>query len=128
MICFLNKEIIFAFHEDQIKTYGGEPGIRDEGLLESALAQPKASFDEDYLHKNIFEMAAAYEFHVCKNHPFFNGNKRTALVAMYTFLYRNGFHLKMAKKSLYAVIIDLAEGKVEKKELASLLKEHCEER
>lgn len=124
MIKFLDKKTILVFHQDQIETYGGSPGIRDEGLLDSALAQPQASFDGEYVHKNIFEMAAAYGFHICKNHPFYDGNKRTALIAMYTFLYVNGYQLKADKKSLYAVVMDLANEKVEKKELAAYLTKH----
>ncbi len=128
MIKFLDKQTILAFHRDQVKTYGGKKGVRDEGLLESALAQPEASFGGKYMHKTIFKMVAAYGFHICKNHPFFDGNKRTALVAMYTFLYVNGYRLEADKKSLFAVMIDLANGKLEKAELANFLKENTEER
>lgn len=128
MIKFLEKETVLAFHEDQIKIYGGKPGIRDEGLLESALAQAEASFGGEYIHKTIYEMAAAYGFHICQNHPFYDGNKRTALIAMYTFLYVNGYRLQADKKSLFAIVIDLASGNVEKEELAAYLEEHCEER
>lgn len=128
MIKFLDKETVLAFHRDQVNTYGGKQGVRDEGLLESALAQSQASFDGDYVHDSIFKMAAAYGFHICKNHPFFDGNKRTALVAIYTFLYVNGYHLQADKKSLYAVMIDLANGKLEKEELAKFLEEDTKER
>jgi len=121
---FLDKKTILAFHQDQIETYEGSSGIRDEGLLDSALAQPQASFDGEYIHENIFEMAAAYGLHICKNHPFYDGNKRTALIAMYTFLYVNGYRLKADKKSLFAIVMDLANGKVEKKEIAAYLKKH----
>lgn len=89
MIKFLDKETILAFHRDQIKTYGGKQGLRDEGLLESALAQPPTTYEGEYGHENIFQMAAAYGFHISKNHPFFDGNKRTSLVAIYTFLFVN---------------------------------------
>ena len=128
MIKFLDKETILAFHRDQVKTYGGKQGIRDEGLLESAHAQPQASFGGEYVYSNIFEMAAAYGFHICKNHPFFDGNKRTALVAIYTFLYVNGYRLQADKKGLYAVIIDLTNGKLEKEELAKFLEENTKDR
>ncbi|WP_234567858.1 type II toxin-antitoxin system death-on-curing family toxin [Rhodohalobacter sp. 614A] len=128
MIKFLNKETLLTFHEDQVRMYGGKQGIRDEGLLESALAQPEASFGGEYVHKTIYEMAAAYGFHICQNHPFFDGNKRTALIAMYTFLFVNGYRLQADKKSLYAIVIDLASGNVEKKELAAYLEEHCLEK
>lgn len=128
MIKFLEKATILAFHRDQIKTYGGKQGIRDDGLLESALAQPKISIGGEYVHSTIFEMAAAYGFHICMNHPFYDGNKRMALVAIYTFLYVNGHHLQADKKSLYAAIFDLANGKLEKEELAEFLKENTKER
>lgn len=128
MIKFLNKETLLAFHEDQVRMYGGKQGIRDEGLLESALAQPEASFGGEYVHKTIYGMAAAYGFHICQNHPFYDGNKRTALIAMYTFLFVNGYRLQADKKSLYAIVIDLASGNVEKKELAAYLEEHCLEK
>lgn len=128
MIKFLDKKAILAFHRDQIESYGGSQGIRDEGLLESALAQPQASFGGEYVHEGLFEMAAAYGFHICQNHPFYDGNKRTALIAMYTFLYVNGYRLAADKKSLFAIIIDLANGNVAKKELASYLEQHSTER
>lgn len=128
MIKFLDKKTILAFHKDQIETYGGKQGLRDEGLLESALAQPQASFGGNYVHDSIFKMAAANGFHIAKNHPFFDGNKRTALVAMYTFLYVNGYQLEANKKSLYAVMIDLANGKIKKDELADFLEGNTKER
>lgn len=128
MIKFLDKETILTFHRDQVKTYGGKKGVRDEGLLESALAQPQASFGGEYNHSSIFEMAAAYGFHLCRNHPFFDGNKRTALVVIYTFLWVNGYRLQADKRSLYAVMIDLAEGKLEKEELAEFLEKNARER
>ena len=121
MIKFLDTETILTFHKDQVKTYGGKQGLRDEGLLESALAQPRASFGGEYVHDTIFKMAAAYGFHIGKNHPFLDGNKRTALVAIFTFLFVNGYRLRADKKSLYAVMIDLANGKLEKEELAKFL-------
>ncbi|TVR30704.1 MAG: type II toxin-antitoxin system death-on-curing family toxin [Balneolaceae bacterium] len=128
MIKFLKIEMILSFHDDQINQYGGNPGIRDKGLLESALAQPEASFGGEYVHKDIFEMAAAYGFHICKNHPFIDGNKRTALIAMYTFLYVNGWQLKADKKVLYATIMELASGNLTKEELTDFLKKHSEKR
>lgn len=124
MIRFLDITTILIFHENQIQNYGGTKGIRDEGLLESAMAQAKQSFGGEYIHSNIFEMAAAYGFHICKNHPFFDGNKRTTLVAMYTFLFVNGWRLVAEKKVLYATIMALASGNLEKVELADFLKEH----
>ena len=128
MIRFLDKSTILIFHEHQIKTYGGSPGIRDEGLLESALAQAEQSFGGEYVHSTIFEMAAAYGFHICKNHPFFDGNKRTALVAMYTFLHVNGWKIVADKKVFYATVMALASGNLEKAELTKFLEENSEKR
>jgi len=128
MIRFLKKETVLIFHRDQIKRYGGKEGLRDENLLESALSQPQASFGGEYVHEDIFHMAAAYGFHICQNHPFFDGNKRTALIAMYTFLYVNGYKIVADKKSLYAVVMDLANGKVTKEELRVFLENHSEKR
>lgn len=124
MIKFLNKSLILTFHQDQIDRYGGKPGVRSEELLESALAQPQASFGGEYVHEDIFHMAAAYGFHICQNHPFFDGNKRTALIAIYTFLFVNGFQINADKKTLYAVILDLANGKITKDELTDFLRAH----
>ncbi|MFU8813130.1 MAG: type II toxin-antitoxin system death-on-curing family toxin [Balneolaceae bacterium] len=128
MIKFLKKEIILAFHQDQFDLYGGKPGIRDEKLLESALGQPQASFEGEYVHKDLFYMAAAYGFHLWQNHPFYDGNKRTALIAMYMFLYVNGYQIIADKKSLFAIMMDLANGKVKKEELAEYLKKHSKKR
>lgn len=128
MIKFLDKATIIAFHNDQIEKYGGSKGVRDENLLESALAQPEATFDGEYVHEDIYMMAAAYGFHICSNHPFYDGNKRTALIAMYTFLYVNGFQVNADNKSLYAIMMDLASGKVEKSELAAFLRDNVTER
>lgn len=128
MIRFLDKNTLLIFHKDQLERYGGKQGLRDEGLLESALAQPQASFGGEYVHQYLFHMAAAYGFHICQNHPFFDGNKRTALISMYMFLYVNGYKLIADKKSLFALIMDLANGKVTKEELTEYLKKHSEKR
>lgn len=128
MIKFLDKETILLFHQDQLGRYGGKAGIRDEKLLSSALAQPEASFDGKYIHNDLFHMAAAYGYHLCLNHPFIDGNKRIALVAMYTFLYVNGYQLVADKKSLFAVIMDLANGRVSKEELRDYLEKNSRKR
>ncbi len=74
---FLTLDEVIEIHRDMIERYGGSFGIRDEGLLESAVAMPQAGFGEQYLHADVFEMAAAYLFHIVRNHPFVDGNKRT---------------------------------------------------
>ena len=122
MIRFLEKSTLLIFHEDQLRQYGGKSGIRDMGLLESALAQPEASFGGDYVHQDLFHMAAAYGYHICQNHPFFDGNKRTALIAMYMFLFVNGHRLKADKKNLFAVMMGVAQGLIDKDSLADFLR------
>ena len=124
MIKFLDKETILYFHTDQIKKYGGSYGIRDENLLESALAQPQATLKGDYLHKNIYEMASAYGYHLCKNHPFIDGNKRISLIAMYTFLFVNGYELKMDEKEIYLLIMGVANNSISKEELTEYIKKY----
>lgn len=124
MITFLDKETVLAFHQDHIDIYGGDYEIEDEDVLESVLQEAGASSDGMYVHKNLFGMASYYGYHFCLKRPFADGNKRTALISIYTFLYVNGYRLKADKKSLYAIITDLSKGKVEISELAAYLKEH----
>ena len=106
-INFIPKQVILHFHEQLIELYDGTTGIRDEQLLESALEQPRSSFAGSFLHESIFEMAAAYGFHICKNHPFVDGNKRISLVAMDTFLQKNGHEITASEKEIYKIIIPL---------------------
>lgn len=119
---FLTLAEIIEIHVDQIGRYGGRQGIRDLGLLESALAQPEASFAGEWLHGDIFEMAAAYAFHLCANHPFFDGNKRTALAAALVFLEINGVSIIDPRQRLLAATLKMASGRLSKKTLADLLK------
>jgi death on curing protein len=129
MIKFLKKAAILTFHRDQLKRYGGKEGIRDENLLESVLSHPTTGgYEGEYVHKDLFHMAAAYGFHLCQNHPYYDGNKRTALIAIYTFLYVNGYQIVADKKSLYAIMMDLAQGEVTKDELRDYLKKNSKKR
>ena len=120
-IVFLPKKIIIYFHEQLIDLYGGTLGIRDAGLLDSALEQPKVMFGGSYLHDSLAKIAAAYGFHICKNHPFIDGNKRIALVAMDTFLQKNGYEISASEKDVYEVIIKLASGDITKVEFTGWL-------
>ena len=79
--------MVLAIHARQIEKFGGTPGLRDEGLLDSALAQPQATFDQQWLHPTIPEQAAAYLYHLAMNHPFVDGNKRTALEILSNLVY-----------------------------------------
>ena len=121
---FIPKEIVLTIHADLLQRYGGEPGLRDIGLLESALAQPKMTFGGKHVHKTLFEKTAAYGFHVCKNHPFVDGNKRVAFVLMDIFLQKNGWEIVSPEEEGYRMIMNLASGKMTKAQLSTWLKEH----
>jgi death-on-curing protein len=123
-INFIPKDVILHFHEQLIQLYGGSLGIRNEQLLDSALEQPKTTFNGSYLHDNIFKMAAAYGFHLCKNHSFVDGNKRIALVAMDIFLQKNGHEITAPEKEAYKIIIALSSGELSKDELTNWLKKN----
>ena len=118
---FLPKHIIIYFHQQIISLYGGTLGLRDEGLLDSALEQPRAMFDGSYLHDSLVKMAAAYGFHICNNHPFIDGNKRVALVAMDAFLQKNGFEISSSEKDIYEIMMNLASGTITKADLTDRL-------
>jgi death-on-curing protein len=94
--------------QDQIRRYGGTYGVRDIGLLSSALAMPASSFEGKYLHKDLFEQAAAYAFHICQNHPFVDGNKRTGLATALVFLSINGIELDDLHEELYRPMMDVS--------------------
>ncbi len=121
---FIPKDVVLIIHADLLQRYGGEPGLRDAGLLDSALAQPKMTFSGKYIHKTLFDKAAAYGFHVCKNHPFVDGNKRVAFVLMDIFLQNNGWEICPTEEEAYAIMMNLASGKLQKSQLSAWLKEH----
>lgn len=109
-------------HSDQIERYGGEPGLRDRGLLESAVATPQATFGGDLLHTDLAEIAAAYLFHLASNRPFVDGNKRTATAAALVFLEINGCSMDIPDEELFGFVIRLADGRVRKPEVADFLR------
>jgi death-on-curing protein len=127
-IKFLNKEIILFFHRSLIRQYGGSSGLRNEDLLESALSQAQMTMNGEYLHQDIFEMAATYGFHLCKNHAFVDGNKRIALVAIDTFLQLNGWELIAGEKETYVIMLQLAAGGLTKQELTEWIKNNVKAR
>jgi death-on-curing protein len=120
---FLELEDVLEFHEELLALHGGETGVRDLGLLESALAQPRAMFGGEYLHGDLFLMAAAYAFHIAENQPFVDGNKRTALVTALTFLELNGFSVDALSDRLYLAMLAVGDGRLDKAGLALLLRE-----
>jgi death-on-curing protein len=110
-IYFLTLDDVLEIHNDQIKRYGGKTGIRDQGLLLSAIAQPFSTFDGQYLHKTISDKAGTYLFHICQNHPFIDGNKRTALVSALMFLAMNNCPIDYEETALEQLVRAVAEGK-----------------
>lgn len=121
-LLFLTLAEVIEVHADQITRYGGDSGVRDLGLLESALAQPEASFAGEWLHGTLYEMAAAYAYHLCQNHPFIDGNKRTALACALIFLELNGIRIQDPKGFLKNAMLNVASGKMHKAELSNLLR------
>ena len=119
---FLTLAEAIEIHADQIHRYGGQAGLRDLALLESALAQPEASFAGEWLHRDHYEMAAAYAYHLCQNHPFIDGNKRTALAAGLVFLELNGITILDPRGRLKNAMIRIASGKMSKENFAKLLR------
>lgn len=104
------EQVVLAIHADQIQRFGGMPGVRDEGLLESALAQPFAAFGGQELYPSIPEKAARYGFGIIKNHPFADGNKRTGAALIFAFLRGNDYRFKPRTREFYDVIIAVADG------------------
>ncbi|MBD0309397.1 MAG: type II toxin-antitoxin system death-on-curing family toxin [Microcoleus sp. T1-bin1] len=115
---FLSLDEVLELHADQISSFGGTPGVRDEGLLESALAQPQATFGGQFLHPTISEQAAAYLYHIAMNHPFIDGNKRTAFAVMDTFLRLNSCALNLTDDRAYDLVMRVARGTMTKEELS----------
>ena len=122
---FLSLEQALALHADQIQRYGGGLGLRDLGLLQSALAMPKASFSGQYLHPTPHEMAAAYLFHLVQNHPFLDGNKRIGLAATIAFLGLNDTWLEADPTELLETVMKTARGEIGKPEIAVFLRDRC---
>jgi death-on-curing protein len=119
---WLDVRDAIAYHAEQIAQFGGQAGVRDQGLLDSAMARPrnKAVYDKP----TIFELAAAYAFGIARNHPFLDGNKRTALVCAFAFLELNGFEVKAPEPDAVLTFLALAEGKLAEDALAAWLKQH----
>lgn len=124
MAIFLTLDEVLEIHQDQIANYGGSPGLRDPGLLKSAIAQPESTFEGKYLHHGIFHMAAAYLFHICQNHPFEDGNKRAAFMAAFVFLDINGYSFEAPEDEVEPFVRGVAEGKATKEQIRDFLEHH----
>jgi death-on-curing protein len=115
---WIQQQIVIAAHAESLAEHGGPPGIRDIGMLESALARPKNLYAYSETEPSLCRMAAAYAFGIAANHPFVDGNKRTALIASITFLKLNGLEVTAEKADRYLTFYGLAAGTVTEDELA----------
>lgn len=122
-ILFLTLAETIDIHNNQIEIYGGKAGIINFSLLSSALAIPESTFDGKYLNSDLIEMAAAYIYHLCQNHPFVDGNKRVALVCGLVFLDFNGVSIQDPKGELYTMMMKVASGKGDKSYIVGVLRE-----
>lgn len=116
-IVFLSVEDVEIIHASAIDHEGGKGGVRDHGLLNAAVAMPRQQFGGVYLHKDLAAMASAYLFHIAQNHPFYDGNKRAAVMSAFVFLDKNGVELTTAPQDLEAVTRRIAAGDLTKDEL-----------
>ncbi|HEX4839590.1 MAG TPA: type II toxin-antitoxin system death-on-curing family toxin [Rhabdochlamydiaceae bacterium] len=123
---FITVQEIIDDHAEIIRMYGGVDGIRDIGLLISAIEMPKARMFGEFLHPTVFDKAAAYLFHIICNHPFVDGNKRTGMVTALTFLRQNQIHIKFTKEQiaiLEELVVSTAASKITKEQIANFFKE-----
>jgi death on curing protein len=123
---FLTLDELIAIHRDQVDRYGGSPGVRDWGLLQSAIAMPAATFADQYLHCDLCEMAAAYLFHIVQNHPFIDGNKRVGAVAADVFLALNDVRLTAAEAEYAELVLAVARGETGKSAISEFFHAHTE--
>jgi death-on-curing family protein len=126
-LAFLTFAEIIEIHNYQIENFGGASGLRDMELLKSALGMPSATFGGTFLHPTIYEMAAAYLFHLVENHPFVDGNKRVGAMAALVFLDMNGIDFEASDEEFTAMVLRVASGKMLKAEITLFLKEHSSE-
>lgn len=123
MIRYLSYQYVIEVHDQLIAEYGGRRGILNEGLLRSALEMPKACFNGKELHRTLFDKAAAYLFHFIQNHPFLDGNKRTAsMIAMVFFSSNSKKEVSISDAEYQELILGVAQGKVSKKEITKFFR------
>ncbi|MCV3239971.1 type II toxin-antitoxin system death-on-curing family toxin [Mesorhizobium sp. ZC-5] len=124
MTDFHTRDFVEALHAEQLRLHGGAAGVRDEGMLESALFRPQQK--ETYGDPDIADLAAAYLFGIAKNHPFVDGNKRTALAAADLFLYFNGVNLEADEDDLIQFVLMVAAGEIDEDGAAAFFRDHIE--
>ena len=124
---FLSIAEVIEIHENELRAAGGLSGIRDKELLESAVAAPLSSFNSEFL-MDIFDMAATYLNSLTRNHPFLDGNKRTALASALTFLFINGYEFdELYYEELADKTLDLINGVISKADFSNIFKSRCKE-
>jgi death-on-curing protein len=119
---WIDLEVVLAVHDEQLSEHGGQPGVRDRGLLESALARPRNQFA--YGETSAVRLAASYAFGISRNHPFLDGNKRTSLVIAELFLELNGFALTATDAQCVTTFLQLAAGELSEDQLADWIAAH----
>lgn len=119
---FLEEEGILEIHADLIRRFGGSNGLRDRGMMLSAIEMPKASFGGQFLHEDLFDMAAAYLFHLVQNHAFIDGNKRIGATAALVFLDANGIEMVADQEEYGDMVLEVAQGRFGKPEIADFLR------
>ena len=119
---WLREDVVIAMHSEQIAEHGGGSGIRDAGLLSSALARPQTQ--AAYGERSVFDLAAAYAFGVIQNHPFVDGNKRMGFLSAYVFLILNGWELMAKEAEAVAAVMDLATGEMDEAGFSDWLKDN----
>lgn len=122
-VIWLSKAVVLAAHEEQLSEHGGAVGLRDDGLLEAALARPKHLLSYTEPEPDIPALAASYAFGIARDHPFTDGNKRTSLVVAETFMLLNGVELEAGDAELLSTWLLLAEGEISESNLAAWLRE-----
>jgi death-on-curing protein len=122
MTIFVEKKLVLAMHDEQLREHGGAAGVRDDGLLESALARPlnRAGYGE----ADVVELAGLYAVAIAKNHPFIDGNKRTAFAAMVTFLALNGLDFEPSEAAAVVAMLAMAGGEMDEPEFIAWVREH----
>jgi len=127
-IAFLSVEDVLEVHRRVVEEFGGKAGLRDRGLLESAVAMPRSTFGGRELHTDLVAKAAAYFFHLCANHPFLDGNKRVAVAAAELFLLINNHELVAADDLVEELAIGVAGGEWSKDQVIEFFEAHVEKR
>ncbi len=122
---WLSREVILATHERLLSDHGGMAGIRDDGLLESAMNRPKQLLS--YGNPSLFDLGAAYATGIVKNHPFSDGNKRTGFMSSYIFLLANGWELNAPEEEAVTQTLGLAAGAIDEAAYAKWLERSCEQ-